>query len=106
VIVGGESGRDARTMHPDWARALRDQCAAAGVPSSSSNGANGLPVDAGGGQGNPRSGWQAIAAHPHVAKASELYPEAGAKFVARVGKKAAGRLLDGVEHNEFPKVPA
>lgn len=32
VICGGESGRGARPMHPDWARALRDQCAAAGVP--------------------------------------------------------------------------
>jgi protein gp37 len=32
VIVGGESGRGARPMHPDWARSLRDQCIAAGVP--------------------------------------------------------------------------
>ena len=32
VIVGGESGPDARPMHPDWARSLRDQCAAASVP--------------------------------------------------------------------------
>ncbi|QDH85191.1 hypothetical protein SEA_SALVADOR_57 [Gordonia phage Salvador] len=32
VIVGGESGRGARPMHPDWARSLRDQCVHAGVP--------------------------------------------------------------------------
>ncbi len=32
VIVGGESGPGARPMHPDWARTVRDQCAAAGVP--------------------------------------------------------------------------
>lgn len=32
VIAGGESGPNARPMHPDWARALRDQCQAAGVP--------------------------------------------------------------------------
>jgi len=32
VIAGGESGPGARPMHPDWARSLRDQCAAAGVP--------------------------------------------------------------------------
>lgn len=32
VICGGESGPGARPMHPDWARGLRDQCAAAGVP--------------------------------------------------------------------------
>ena len=32
IIVGGESGPGARPMHPDWARSLRNQCAAAGVP--------------------------------------------------------------------------
>jgi protein gp37 len=32
IIVGGESGRNARPMHPDWARGIRDQCQAAGVP--------------------------------------------------------------------------
>ena len=32
VIVGGESGRGARPMHPDWVRSLRDQCTSAGVP--------------------------------------------------------------------------
>lgn len=31
VICGGESGPNARPMHPDWARSLRDQCAAAGT---------------------------------------------------------------------------
>lgn len=32
VIAGGESGPGARLMHPDWARSIRDQCKAAGVP--------------------------------------------------------------------------
>lgn len=32
VIVGGESGKNARPMHPDWVRSIRDQCTAAGVP--------------------------------------------------------------------------
>jgi protein gp37 len=32
VIVGGESGRGARPMHPAWPKSLRDQCVAAGVP--------------------------------------------------------------------------
>lgn len=32
IIVGGESGPGARPMHPDWARDIRDQCQAAGVP--------------------------------------------------------------------------
>jgi protein gp37 len=32
VIVGGESGRGARPMQVEWARSLRDQCEAEGVP--------------------------------------------------------------------------
>ncbi len=32
VIVGGESGRRARPMDPDWATAIRDQCVRADVP--------------------------------------------------------------------------
>lgn len=32
VIAGGESGPNARPMHPDWARALRDQCVGSGIP--------------------------------------------------------------------------
>ena len=32
VIVGGESGRQARPIHPDWVISMRDQCEAAGVP--------------------------------------------------------------------------
>jgi protein gp37 len=32
VIVGGETGPGARLMDPDWARGVRDQCQAAGVP--------------------------------------------------------------------------
>lgn len=32
VIAGGESGPNARPMHVDWARSLRDQCAGSGTP--------------------------------------------------------------------------
>lgn len=32
VILGGETGAQARPMKPDWARSVRDQCHAAGVP--------------------------------------------------------------------------
>lgn len=66
VICGGESGPHARAMHPDWARSLRDQCQAAGVPF--------------------------------------FFKQWGewAGCGIRMGKKAAGRLLDGREWNEFP----
>jgi protein gp37 len=32
VIVGGESGHEARPIQPDWVRAIRDQCLAAPTP--------------------------------------------------------------------------
>ncbi len=84
VIVGGESGRDARPMHPDWPRSLRDQCAAAGVPfffKQWGEHAPGKEYDF-----------------------SELLETEGATGVemVRVGKKKSGRQLDGVEHNAMP----
>ncbi len=104
VIVGGESGQKARPMHPDWARSLRDQCGAAGIPFFFKQWGEWAPSTEEQAAGNPRSGWQTKRAHPCVAKAEELYPQAGAAFVERLGKKAAGRLLDGVEHNAMPEV--
>ena len=88
VICGGESGPNARPMHPDWARSLRDQCAAAGVPFlfkqcgewASQENRNGKH-------------WRRLK--------KDFLPWDG-EFMVRIGKKAAGRLLDGVEHNEFP----
>ena len=44
VIVGGESGPGARPMHPEWARSIRDQCGAAGVPFFSSSGVKWTPM--------------------------------------------------------------
>jgi protein gp37 len=102
VIAGGESGPKARASHPQWPRSLRDQCASTGTAFLFKQWGEWAPSTPEAAAGNPRSGWKALAAHPHVAKAAELYPDAGAEFVARVGKKAAGRLLDGVEHSEFP----
>ena len=69
VIVGGESGPGARPMQPEWARQLRDQCTAAGVPFHFKQ-------------------WGEWAPAPDV--------------LQRVGKKAAGRLLDGRTWNEEP----
>jgi len=103
VIVGGESGPRARPMHVDWDRSLRDQCQAAGVPFFFKQWGEWAPSTPEQAKGNPRSGWQAIKAYPHVARADELYPEAGAAFVERVGKARAGRLLDDVEHNAMPE---
>jgi len=84
VIVGGESGPGARPMHPDWARSLRDQCAAAGVPFFFKQW----------GEWHPEA-LAVVDSWPH----SHRWADAGA---ARVGKTRAGRLLDGREHNGMP----
>ncbi|MBR8248634.1 phage Gp37/Gp68 family protein [Burkholderia cenocepacia] len=90
VIVGGESGRGARPMHGDWARSLRDQCAAAGVPFLFKQ-------------------WgEWIAYRQHGAELSSsigspLHEWADGKHSVRLGKRAAGRHLDGRTHDEFPE---
>jgi protein gp37 len=85
VIVGGESGPHARPMHPDWARSLRDQCAVAGVPFLFKQWGEWL--------GEYQDG-----ATDHDPMEINASP-----WSVRVGKKAAGRLLDGRTHDEFPK---
>ncbi|RWO90879.1 phage Gp37/Gp68 family protein [Mesorhizobium sp.] len=106
IIVGGESGPGARPMHPAWARSIRDQCQASGTAFFFKQWGEWRPSTPELAAGNPRSGWRCLAAHPHVPRAHELYPEAGAEFIEHVGKKAAGRLLDGIEHSQFPEVAA
>lgn len=104
VVVGGESGREARPMHPAWARTLRDQCAAAGVPFLFKQW----------GEWEPREEWTghqgggkferqtAIMLDGSPCHHDVVPQDVGAHRLARVGKKAAGRLLDGVQHDGYP----
>lgn len=105
VIVGGESGDQARPMHPEWARALRDQCANAAIAFFFKQHGNWAPSTPDAAFGNPRSGWMALSGKS-PAPVAELYPDAGAAFVERMTKERAGRLLDGVEHNGMPGAAA
>lgn len=96
VITGGESGPNARPMHPVWARDLRDQCAAAGVPFLHKQN----------GEWAEKEQAEAISDFSDVLRGgdgSRVITRHGAIFY-RIGKKAAGRLLDGVEHNGYPEV--
>ena len=104
LVVGGESGHDARPMHPDWARSLRDQCATAGVPFLFKQWGNWRPSELCDLDCSARD----ILIFDETAK---IWREAqddggwvGDQAMCRVGKKRAGRLLDGVQHDAFPEV--
>ena len=103
VILGGESGPGARPMHPDWARGVRDQCAAAGVPFMFKQWGEWM-------HGSNFSKEEKIiwpcgqltgATKEEVEEAVLVGGLDGGEKVCRVGKKKAGRTLDGEIHNEL-----
>ena len=106
VIAGGESGAHARPSHPDWFRSLRDQCACANVPFLFKQWGEWFPgivddiSDGSGGCAYPDI------EHDHNSDRwqfkSVKYQEINGTDMLRVGKKRAGRNLDGSEHNQFP----
>ena len=75
VVAGGEIGPGARPTHPDWLRVLRDQCIAAGIPFFFRQWGEWAP----------------------------LLRESPVQSLVRVGKRAAGRLLDGRSWVEMPE---
>ncbi|CAM8627598.1 COG4422 Bacteriophage protein gp37 [Comamonadaceae bacterium] len=101
VIVGGESGPGARPMHPDWARSLRDQCEAAGVPFLFKQWGEWSP-------GNVQVPLNTRAVRIESSGAVHPYPPAfdpisGDWCMHKVGKKAAGRMLDGRTWDDVPR---
>jgi protein gp37 len=104
VIVGGESGPGARPMHPDWARLLRDQCATHDVPFFFKQW----------GEWAPHRTGEAITIRQYHDTIGYIDRDTGARkrnpnrfsdhTMRRVGKKAAGRTLDGVTHDAMPQV--
>lgn len=126
VVVGGESGRKARPMHPEWARMLRDQCKAAGVQFLFKQWGEWKPISE-----MTDEECNALYRSNRIAKEGEdqrviddIYGrtcrvettaigfggECGFDVAYRnngmqmfqVGKKAAGRLLDGAGHDCYP----
>jgi protein gp37 len=90
IVAGGESGPKGRPMHPAWTRTIRDQCNAAGVPFFFKQWGDFYPL---------ASADQA-SQYPH-AKMHEF--DDGERSVL-IGKKAAGRTLDGRTWDELPEV--
>ncbi len=93
VVVGGESGPGSRPMDPAWARDLRDQCTAAAVPFFYKQTGDWMPT--GFGFGSFRDPDRLIGAPVDDLGFRQI--------VRRVGKKQAGRELDGRTWDEYPK---
>lgn len=134
AVVGGESGP--RPMHPDWARSLRDQCAAAAVPFLFKQWGDWAPVCAipdtdemdeflyhppiatpdgprrckveqtilwASGRRFDMDCWSRV---PGTNRENLLLAHqsgSGHMQMMRLGKKRAGRLLDGVQHDGYPE---
>ena len=121
LIAGGESGLGARPMHPEWARELRDACL----------GQRGWAVAVGNGPRDPLSDetafffkqwgewapvgggvlpgdvcWSSDTGERYTATRDYICApnESDGEWLRRVGKKAAGRLLDGRTWDEMPAV--
>jgi protein gp37 len=115
VVAGGESGPGARPMHPSWPRELRDRCQEASAayffkqhgnyvsttdcPPETTNVGAIVAVSLDGSYVDERTLREA----DHGPFSVRTAPS-GSVFVMRVGKHRSGRLLDGVEHNEYPSV--
>lgn len=123
IICGGESGPGARPMHPDWARSLRDQCQAAKVPFLFKQW--GEWASAYQTMGDGKMVFRQFTSHQQWVNKASTWVQGGiyldnfgeqlhnggdmarardeGKFpvtiMHKVGKKTAGRLLDGVTHN-------
>jgi len=103
VICGGETGPNARPMHPDWVRSLRDQAKWLGIPFYFKAWGDWSPIEV---MNDPTA--------PHIllaynGKQTQEYcgwgcdnPTARFAQMVRVGKKATGRLLDGRTWEGFP----
>lgn len=118
VVVGGESGPSARPTHPEWIRAIRDLCAGAAVPFFFKQW----------GEWAPRSGcyhtmpdgksfsdldpgaekWPCIRLTESAGNGRNLHDCDGGDdaYMQKVGKKLAGNLFQGIEHNAYPEVSA
>jgi protein gp37 len=89
VIAGGESGPNARPAHPEWFRAARDQCVDAGVPFFFKQWGEYYPI-------RPAIGAMYV-------DGSSVPDDHEPWVIERVGKKRAGRLLDGEIWNTMPQ---
>ncbi|RUM97883.1 phage Gp37/Gp68 family protein [Pseudaminobacter arsenicus] len=124
IIAGGESGKDARPMHPDWPRQIRDQCTEAGTAfffkqwgawqiAEEIEQAEGIPHHWRFPDGDEfhivSDGHDIIMCEAQDSRTPkriwrDYWADGHGNLAKRCGKKTAGRLLDGVEHNGMPEI--
>ena len=125
VICGGESGQGARPMHPRWALDLQRQCEASGTPFFFKQWGEWLPwfyfMDASIPDDDEQTRyktaiwwdgeWDYIG-HPGWWNVKDDYG-GGANHISepdqimgRVGKKRAGRSLEGKQYSQYPEIAA
>lgn len=92
IIAGGETGPGARPAHFDWFRSVRDQCVEAHVPFFFKQWGEWIPIL------EYETGIDPITFDDEAKIDNIVYK--------RVGRKRAGRLLDGREWNGYPKISA
>jgi protein gp37 len=106
LISGGESGHKARPSHPAWHRGARDFAAKHGIAYLFKQWGEWAADEC---QGpnvwqhleRPRARW--VDGQFVIEGKDSGWPD-DENLLFRLGKKAAGRLLDGVEHNGFPEI--
>jgi protein gp37 len=87
IIAGGESGGKSRPMHPDWVVGLLNQCEEFDVPFHFKQWGNWVPTD--------------LTTETTRPRLLQLLNERPVNM-ARVGKRIAGRILEGTTWDGFP----
>ena len=109
VVAGGESGPNARPIHPDWVKSLRDQCIEAGAAFFFKQWGEWCPATLDYGvlrsavfESSAKFTWIGFDGKTKNSSCYELkYPVVA---IAKMGKKKSGRVLDRREWNEYPEV--
>lgn len=92
IIAGGESGAKSRPMHPDWARGLRDTCDKHSIAFHFKQWGHWVPAEM-------------VREQEKRAQIFEL-PDSKPVTMFAMGKKDAGRILDGAVHDGVPSIAA
>lgn len=106
LIAGGESGPGSRPMHPGWVRGLRDQCEKYRVPFFLKQWGEWTPVTGADHWRNRKGTDHEVRSDGYHWPLSEPHDAGDGTEVLmrRVGKKHAGRELDGRVWDDYPAV--